>query len=165
MSVLLGLSWIPLLALGLAVLGVVGSLVPGVPGAPLSLAGVLLYWWHTGYTDPASLYLAGFVLLALAATAADLLGGALAAKAGGADTTTSVLAGVVAFALFFLAGPVGVLIGVAATVFTVEFYRGGDRRASARAALYTTGGMFASAAVQVAFTLSMLVGLLGVMFT
>lgn len=164
MSVAFGLDWVTLGALALALGGVVGSLAPGLPGAPLSLAGVLLYWWHAGYAEPGTLALAGFVLLAVVATLADLFGGAVAARAGGADARTSLLAGGVGFALFFLAGPLGVLVGVAGTVFAVELYRGGDTKASARAAAATTVGMLASAAVQVVVTLTMLVGLLFVVF-
>lgn len=160
MSLLLGLEPLGVLAVLIAALGVVGSVVPGVPGAAVSLAGVLVYWWQTGYVEPSVPALAGFVLLAVAATAADLVGGAAAAKAGGAATSTSVLAGLVGFALFFVAGPLGVLVGVAGTVFAVEYRRGGDGAGSARAALYTTVGMLASVAVQFVVTLAILVGLL-----
>lgn len=164
MSVAFGVDWVTLAAIAVALVGVVGSIIPGLPGAPLSLGGVLTYWWHSGYTEPGTLALAGFVLLAVLATAADLLGGAVAARAGGADLRTSLLAGGVGLVLFFVAGPFGVLLGVAGTVFGLEFYRGGGPRASARAAAYATVGMLGSVAVQFVVTVAILIGLLFVVF-
>lgn len=164
MSVAFGVDWVTLGALAVALAGIAGSVIPGLPGAPLSLAGVLTYWWHSGYTDPEPLALAGFVLLAVLATAADLLGGAVAARAGGADLRTSLLAGGVGFVLFFLAGPFGVVVGVAGTVFAVEFHNGGQPRASARAAAYTTVGMLGSVAIQAMITVAIFIGLLIVVF-
>ncbi|MFC6726642.1 hypothetical protein ACFQE1_20185, partial [Halobium palmae] len=41
-----------LVAFGLLLLGVVGSVVPGLPGALGSLAGVGLYWYASDFGDP-----------------------------------------------------------------------------------------------------------------
>ncbi len=78
-----------LAAVVLLVGGVVGSVVPLVPGAGLSLAGIYLYWWSSGYATPGPWVLAGFTLVGLAAVVTDQIGGALAAGAGGASTATS----------------------------------------------------------------------------
>lgn len=154
----LAANWALLVALALLVVGVVGSVVPAIPGAVLSLVGVLVYWWSTGFAEPGTLALAGFVAAGLFAVAADHLGGAVAARVGGASPWTSAAAGVVGFLLFFVAGPVGVLLGVAGTVFALEYYRHREARRGLETALYTTVGMLASTAVQVVVTLSMLVG-------
>lgn len=155
------------LELGLVVLafvllagGVVGSLVPQMPGAPLSLAGVYCYWYATG--EPGVWLLAGLTLVGVLTWVVDVAGGAIAARAGGASTTTAVLAGVVALVLFFLTGPLGIILGVAATVFAVEFYRQQDARKGLRAALVTTVGMLASSVVQAILTGSILLAMLGV---
>lgn len=146
-----------LVAIALAVLGVVGSATPLVPGAGLSLAGIFLYWWHTGYSDPGTVTLVALTLLGLATMAVDYLAGLLSAKAGGASWTTGIAAGIVGFALLFVAGPVGVVGGVAGTVFAVEYYRNGDREESFRTAVRTTVAMLGSTVVQVLFTATMLV--------
>jgi uncharacterized protein YqgC (DUF456 family) len=151
-------------ALALVVLGVVGSVAPLLPGALLSLAGVYLYWWGTGFAEPSAVVLAAFTVVAVAAAAADYFGGALAAGAGGASTRTMLAAGVVGAALFFVTGPVGVLVGVAGTVFAVEFHRNRDARQGARAAAYATLGMLGSVVVQLLVTLSMLAAFLVVAF-
>lgn len=154
-----------LVAVALAVLGVVGSVTPLVPGAGLSLAGIFLYWWHTGYSDPGTAVLVALTLLGLATMAVDYLAGLLSAKAGGASWTTGVVAGIVGLALLFVAGPVGVVGGVAGTVFALEYYRNGSREESFRTAVRTTVAMLGSTLVQVLFTATMLVAFLIVVWT
>lgn len=144
-------------AVALLVLGVVGSVVPAMPGAGLSLLGVYLYWWHTGFTSPGSFFIAAVTLVGVTAVAVEYLAGALSAKAGGASLWTSAVAALVGFALLFVVGPLGVIVGVVGTVYLVEFWRHEDARRSARAALYTTVGLLASSVVQVALTGSILV--------
>ncbi|WP_372909986.1 DUF456 domain-containing protein [Salinigranum sp.] len=155
------LAWV---ALALATLGVVGSLLPAVPGATLSLAGVLLYWWSTGYTDPSLVVLAGFALVALAAVLVDVAGSALAVRAGGASPLTAAVALVAGLVLGLVTGPVGFVVGVAGAAFAVELYRTGESEASTRAALYATAGVLGSAVVQVLLTLSLLAALVVVVF-
>ena len=149
-----------LLAFALLVAGVVGSLVPQLPGAPFSLAGVLVYWYATGMTEPGTLALVALSLVAVLTWVVDVAGGTIAAKVGGASTKTAILAGVVALVLFFVTGPLGIILGVAGTVFVVEFYRQQDAKSSARAALVTTAGMLASSVVQALLTGSILVTML-----
>lgn len=149
-----------LVALGLLLAGILGSLLPGLPGPALSLAGVLGYWWATGYTSPGTLALAGLVALAAVGLAADWFAAPLGAKAGGASTRTTAVAGVVGFALLFVLGPLGVVIGVAGTVFLLELRRSGDAEASLRAAGAATVAVLGSALAQLVVTGAMLVGFL-----
>jgi hypothetical protein len=155
------LAWV---ALALALLGVVGSVLPLLPGAALSLAGVYLYWWSTGYADPSAVVLVAFTLVGLGTMAVDLVAGAVAARVGGASATTTAAAALVGAVLLFVAGPVGVVLGVAGVVFVVEYHRSRDREASARTALFATVGVLGSAVVQVLLTGAMLVGLALVVF-
>jgi uncharacterized protein YqgC (DUF456 family) len=148
------------LAFVLLVGGVVSSLVPQVPGAPVSLAGVYVYWYATG--EPGAVLLVTLTLVGVLTWVVDFAGGAVAARVGGASTATAVLAGVVGLLLFFLTGPLGIVLGVALTVFIVEFYRQDDARKGAKAALVTTAGMLASGVVQAVLTGSILVAIVGV---
>ena len=163
MTEVLGLPLVPLVTFLLLLAGVVGSILPGLPGASFSLAGVLFYWWQSGFSQPGPLVLAVLVGFGLLALLADWFGGAAAAKAGGASTTTTIAAAVVGLLLLFVAGPLGVVVGIAGTVFVLEYRETGDVDASAQAALYTTAGMLASAAVQAMLTGAMLVGMLFVL--
>ena len=146
------------LAFVLLVAGVVGSLVPQVPGAPISLGGVYLYWFATG--DPGTVLLVTLTVVAVLTWLVDFLGGAVAARVGGASNATAVLAGVVGLVLFFVTGPIGIILGVALTVFIVELVRQRDARKGLKAALVTTAGMLASGVVQALLTGSILVTML-----
>ncbi|WP_323190147.1 DUF456 domain-containing protein [Halostella sp. PRR32] len=145
---------VAVLAVALLVLGVVGSVVPLVPGAVLSLSGVYVYWWATG--DPGTLALAAFTLIGFLVMIVDYFAGTISAKAGGASWLATALASVVGVGTLFFAGPLGALVGVAVTVFLVEAYRGKSRSAGAKAALYATVGMLGSTFMQVVLTTAML---------
>ncbi|WP_411966820.1 DUF456 domain-containing protein [Haloferax sp. YSSS75] len=146
------------LALVLLVVGVVGSVLPFLPGAVLSVIGVLLYWWSSGFSDPGLFGLFGLLAIGVVAIATDYGAGFIAARVGGASTRTALLAGVVGFVLLFVLGPLGMFLGVAGTVFVIEYLEHEDAEESGRRALYTTAGVLASSVVQVLLTLSMLVG-------
>lgn len=131
-----------------------------VPGALLSIAGILVYWHGTGYTRPGSLFLAAFIFTGLFAVATDYLSGVVAAKMGGASSKTSIAAGIVGLLMFFLLGPLGILIGVAGTVFLRELLRTDDARGSAKAAVYSSIGVLGSSVVQFVITVSLLAAFL-----
>lgn len=160
MTELLGLPLVPTVTLLLLLAGVVGSILPGLPGASFSILGVLFYWWQSGFSRPGTLVLVALLGLGLLALLADWFGGAAAAKAGGASTTTTIIAAVVGLLLLFVAGPLGVVLGIGGTVFILEYQENEDVDASLRAAAYTTVGMLASAAVQALLTGVMFVGML-----
>lgn len=154
-------AWI---ALALLVLGVVGTVAPLVPGALLSVAGVVLYWWSTGFSDPSLPVFVSLLLVGVATMVIDYAGGAMAAKAAGASTLTTGIAVVVGFVLLFVTGPVGFLVGIAVTVFVAEFARNQNAEQSGKAALYATVGVLASTAAQVLLTGAMLVAFVFVLF-
>lgn len=153
-----------ILAVALLVGGVVGTFVPLVPGGLLSLSGVYLYWWHSGFAAPGTATLAVLTLLGVLTMVAELFGGSIAARAGGASWTTTTIATVVAIALMIATGPLGLLVGLFGTVFAVEFVRGEDAGHSARSATYATAGVFASTAIQALLTLTILLGFLVAVF-
>ncbi|MDG5761099.1 DUF456 domain-containing protein [Natronococcus sp. A-GB1] len=152
------------LAIALLVGGVAGTVVPLVPGGLLSVSGVLLYWWGSGFTEPGPISL--LVLLSLGALTlfVEFFAGSIAARAGGASWTTTGAAAVVGIALMLLTGPIGLLVGLFGTVFVLEFVRGGDVDHSTRSAFYATVGILASTAAQVLLTASILLGFLVAVF-
>jgi uncharacterized protein YqgC (DUF456 family) len=149
-------------ALSLLVAGVAGAVLPLVPGGVLSLAGVLLYWTQTGAPGP--LLLAALAGLAVLAVVVDWLAGVLGARASGTDTVTAVVAGAVGFVLMLVAGPLGLLAGVAGTVLVAELRASGDVAGSLRRAAVSTVGVVASAAMQVLLTAAVLGAVLWVQF-
>jgi len=148
----------------LLIAGVVGSVTPQLPGAPFSIPGVLVYWWGSGFSDPGTAVLALLVVAGLVTWAVDWFGSVAGAKVGGASTKTASAAGLVGMVLFFATGlgPIGLVLGVAGTVFALEFYRQQDARASAKAAAVTTAAMLGSAVVQALLTGSILLAMVAV---
>jgi uncharacterized protein YqgC (DUF456 family) len=154
------MDWFFAAAVVLLLSGVVGSVVPVLPGAALSLVGIYLYWWHTGFVTPGVWAVAAFTAVGLAAMVADYFGGAIAAGAGGASLKTTALATVISVPLLFVAGPVGLMLGITGTVFAAEFYRTRSAGRGARAAAFAGVGVLGSAVVQFVVTLSLLIGFL-----
>lgn len=143
-------------SLALLILGVIGSVLPLLPGALSSLVGVYLYWWSTGFTAPGTVALFVLTVIGVSALVIDYFGGALAARFGGASLLTSTLAAIVGFVLLFVTGPLGLLLGMAATVFIVEYIRHRDARASLKATVSASVGLLTSAVAQLLLTVSML---------
>jgi len=144
-------------ALALLAAGVAGCVVPAVPGPPLSLAGVYVGWWGSGYSEPGTVLLGALTLFGVLAIAADLAADVVSARIGGASLTTSVVAGVVGVLAIVLVGPIGSLLGVVATVFVLEYRRHADAVRGAKTAGVVVLGMLGSTAIQVLLTGSMLV--------
>lgn len=147
---------VAVLAFALLIGGVAGSVVPVLPSGLLSLSGVVLYWWHTGFTEPGLLVGSGLVLLAVLLIAVDTLAGAISAKAGGAETKTVLIASLVGFVGLFVFGPIGFLLGTAGTVFVLELGENDDVEASARAAVVTLVGMLTSNVLQLVLSVGIL---------
>lgn len=155
---------IAVIAIALLVAGILGTLIPLVPGGLLSLSGVYLYWWQSSYTEPGTVALIVLTVLGVLTLLTEFFGSAIAAKAGGASWKTTAIAAVVAITLMLLTGPIGLLIGLFGTVFLLEFARNGDVGTSSRSAFYATVGILASTAVQVLLTTSIFLGFLIAVF-
>ncbi|MFC7136826.1 DUF456 domain-containing protein [Halobaculum litoreum] len=151
---------VTVLALALLVGAVVGSVVPLVPAGPLSVAGVLLYYFLAPASAPSLWvgWLVVFVVVGLLAFAIEHLGGPLASRAGGAETSTMVVAGLASLALFFVVGPLGIVIGTVAVVLAAELRAGKEPRRAVRAAAFTVAGLLASTVAQFVITGSILAG-------
>jgi len=143
-----------LVAFLLLVAGVVGSVLPLVPGGLLSTAGVGYYWWAGG--DIAPLATGLLVVLGLSTVAVDWVGGAVSARVGGASLPTTATAALAGVALAVVLGPLGLVAGVFAVVFALEVRRHGDAHRGVRTAAYATAGILVSTAMQVLLTATML---------
>ena len=155
---------IVVVAIALLVGGVVGTVMPLVPGGLFSLAGLGLYWWHSGFTEPGIIAVAVLALLGVLTLVVEFFGGSIAAKAGGASWGTTAAAAAVGIVLLLITGPIGLLVGLFGTVFLLEFARNGEFEASTRSAFYATIGVLASTATQVMLTGTILVGFLVAVF-
>lgn len=155
---------VTVVAIVLLVGGVLATLIPLVPGGGLSLTGLLLYWWQSGFDEPGTIALGVLVSLAVLTLVIELFGSPAATRASGGSWGTTAAAAVVGIVLMLITGPVGLLVGLFGTVFALEFARNGDLEHSARTALWSTVGTLASTAVQALLTISILVGFLVAVF-
>jgi uncharacterized protein YqgC (DUF456 family) len=147
---------ITLLVLALLAAGIVGSIIPMMPGALFSITGVLIYFF--GAEDPSIWFTAFGLLTSVFTLTVDWFAGSIAAKYGGASTKTSLAAGVTGLLGFiFLGGPVGLALAVSATVFIREYLIHGDEREGLQAAFYATIGVLGSAVIQAMLTGSILI--------
>lgn len=149
---------VALLALGLLVVAVIASVVPGVPAGAIALLAVYIEYFF-GMGDRMGLWLLfSFTVVGLLAILVDLFAGAITARAKGASQRTTVLAAAVGLVLLFVAGPIGVLVGMFGTVLWSELH---DDRSFEEAwdnAVWTTAGMLVSGVAVFLLVLSMLVG-------
>ncbi len=140
----------------LLALGILGSLQPGLPGPLLSIAGVMLYWWSTGYESPGAFLFIVIVSTGILAVVLDLLASYYGADKGGASKKTIHMALAASVILFLVTGPIGIIIGTAGVILLREIMLGNDFDDALNTALVTTLALLGSAAAKVILTLLML---------
>jgi uncharacterized protein len=135
--------------------GVVGVVLPGLPGIPLVLAGLVLGAWvdDFAYVGRGTLIVIG--LLALSATGVEFAASALGAKRAGAHRRAVIGAALGSAAGLFFALP-GIVIGpLVGAVLGELSTRGGLARAG-RVGLATWIGMLLGGAAKLALVISMI---------
>ena len=148
-----------LLIITLLIAGVIGSIVPMMPGALISLTGITVYSFLA--EDPNIIFIVLGTLTGVTALIFDWLAGSIAASYGGASQKTSIAAGIAGFFGFFLlGGPFGLLIAVGTVVFLREYLIHSNEKDSFKAAAYASIGVLGSAIVQTVLTASILLGFL-----
>ena len=143
------------LAVVLVLLGIAGTVLPALPGAPLVFAGLLLAAWADGFAKVGWLPLTVLGVLAVATYAVDLLATALGArrvKASGLAIAGAVVGSLVG--LFF--GFVGLLVGPFVGALLGEYVSTRDVRQAGKAGVGTWLGMVLGAATKLAIVFTML---------
>lgn len=110
------------------IIGLLGAILPLVPGPPLVWLGALYYGWRTGWEVVGWPSLTLLLILAIIGGTADLWMGYLGASKGGASgwaTLASLVGGIIGFVVFSLPG---MLIGSIAAIVLVEYTRHRDWR-------------------------------------
>lgn len=121
------------LALIVMLIGLIGIVVPMIPGTPLIFLAALIYGLVDRFQTVGWPTLVVLGLLALVATTADLWASSIGAKMGGASVWSMVvglLGGLVGFIAFSL---VGAIIGAIAGVLLTEIIRVKDWRKALKA--------------------------------
>lgn len=147
------LLWIAVAAM--VVLGLVGVVVPGLPGVPLVLAGLVAGAWIDDFHYVGRETLIWIALLALIATAADFAASALGAKRAGAHRRAVIGAVLGAIVGVFLGLP-GLLLGPFVGAVIGEFTARGDLARAGRVGVATWIGMLLGGATKLALVLAMI---------
>jgi len=141
------------MALILMLLGVAGTVLPGLPGPVLVFGGVLLAAWADDFTR---IGVGTLVLLGLLATAAhlvDLASGALGVRRAGASGRAALGAGLGALAGLFLGIP-GLVIGPFVGAVVAELTVRRDLGAAGRAGLAAWVGFVVGTAAKIALVVA-----------
>jgi uncharacterized protein YqgC (DUF456 family) len=146
------LLWI--LSIGLMVAGLVGAVMPVMPGAALVLAGTVLGAWTDGFQRVGGWTVGVLVALALLSWVLDYAAGVLGAKKVGASKQALIGAALGTVAGLFL-GFVGVLVMPFVGAAAGEYLARRDHRAAARVGVATGLGLVVAmiAKVVIAFVM------------
>ena len=143
------------LAVILVLIGLVGVVLPALPGTILIFAGLLLAAWADGFTRVGPWMLAVIGLIGAASYAVDFIAAALGAKHLGASKRAMVGAGLgTLLGLFF--GVVGVIIGPLLGAVIGELTQHRDWKRVGKAGLAAWIGFAIGTAVKVAIAFVML---------
>ena len=139
----------------LVAVGLVGTVAPAIPGAPLIFLGLALAAWAEGFQQVGVGTVMGLGAMALCAYAVDLLAGALGARKFGASRLALVGALVGTLVGLFFGIP-GVLLGPFLGAAAGELVARRDLLQAGRAGLGTWLGLVIGGAVKIAISFSMI---------
>ena len=147
---------IPILTGILMFAGILGTLLPFLPGCPLIFAGALLYAWHTGFTAVSWGSLLLLLMLTFLSEILDKAAIFLGAKKYGASRwgMIGVLLGGVAGLI--LGGPLGLIFGSILGAVTLEILRGRAMNGAFRAGFGVLIGILAGVLGKLLIALTMI---------
>ncbi len=145
-----------LLALVVMLLGLVGAVVPGLPGTPLIFAAALVHRLYFGDRGAAWWVILALGLLAAASMVVDFAATSLGARRFGATWRGIVGAGIGALLGLFLLPPFGLILGPWLGAVVGEVLGGREWKSAGKAGLGAVLGLLAGTAAKVAACLAMI---------
>lgn len=139
----------------LTLVGLAGTVLPGIPGTLLIFGVGLGYSWLTGFERIEGWVLWTLAGMALIAQVSDMLLGALTAKLAGASGRAVLGAAVGALVGIFVLGPLGLILGPVIGAFVVELVGGKDLFRSSRSGIAAGAGTLIGMALNVVLGLGM----------
>lgn len=137
-------------------IGLIGTIIPGIPGISLVFVGTLVYALITDFHTISPITITIFGIITLLAVLADYIGSAMGAKVGG-GSWWAVGGAVVGGALgVFVFGPIGLLIGAFIGGFTGALIEGQRHYKAFRVAVMTILGIIGAAMFQLALALALI---------
>lgn len=143
------------LAFLLVAIGILGTVLPAIPGVPLVFVGLVVAAWAEGFQYVGAGTLSVLGLMAIVAYGVDFAAGALGAKKFGASRLAVLGAVLGTLAGLFLGLP-GLILGPFVGGALGELYARRDLRQAGRAGLGAWLGLVVGGATKIALTFSML---------
>ncbi len=144
-----------ILAAALIVAGILGAVLPALPGIPLVFAGMLLAAWADHFQHVGWITLTILGILSAIALSIDFVAGALGAKRIGASKRALLGAAVGTFAGLFLGLP-GLLLGPFIGAVVGEFIAGSNLNKAATVGVGTWLGLLFGTLLKLALCFTML---------
>lgn len=144
-----------LLAAALIIIGVLGTVLPALPGTPLVFGGMLIAAWTDQFQHVGGWTLTVLGILTVLAVAIDFIAGMLGAKRVGASRLAVVGAAVGTIVGIFFGIP-GLLIGPFAGALIGELFAGGTMRRATEVGVGAWIGFLIGSVLKLALTFMML---------
>ncbi len=145
-----------IISAGLILIGLLGTVLPVLPGIPLAFVGMLLAAWVGDFTKISLITVIVLGLLTAASVAVDFFASLIGAKRAGASKLAMLggaLGGLIGFLVLNI---VGLIIGPFIGVVAVEMFRGKSAREAGKIGLGTWIGMAVGMALKVGLAFTML---------
>jgi uncharacterized protein YqgC (DUF456 family) len=135
--------------------GLVGSIVPWLPGPLFVLAGAVLWAFATSFETLGWGRLAILTALAALSAVLDFVAGALGARSYGASRW-GIVGAIVGAVVGLFMGPLGLILGGVAGAITGELLRGADLAGSVRSGVGTLVGLLVGLVADLVISLTMI---------
>ncbi len=140
----------------LILIGMLGTVLPVVPGIPLAFAGMLLAAWAGDFKEISLVTVIVLGILTAASVAVDFFASLIGAKRAGASKLAMLGGALGGLIGFFILNIVGLIIGPFIGVVAVEMFRGKTAREAGKIGLGTWIGMAIGMALKVGLAFTML---------
>ncbi len=144
-----------ILAILLVLSGLAGLVIPGLPGPPLLLAGLVVAAWAEDFVYVGGGTIAVLTILAVLAYAVDFIASALGAKRFGAGRR-AVIGAVIGLLIGLFFGLPGILLGPFLGALIGELTAGRDLESAGRAGVGAWLGLVVGAVAKFAIAFSMI---------
>lgn len=150
------LQYVYILSAVLILIGMLGTVLPVLPGIPIAFAGMWLAAWAGDYQEISVFVVILLGALTFLSITVDILASALGAKRAGASTMAIIGAGIGSLiGLLFFSLP-GLIIGPFIGVMAVETAKGKTVREASKIGFATWIGMAVGVALKVGLAFAML---------
>lgn len=138
-------------------LGGLGSVLPVLPGQPLSFAGLWLFAWWTHYETVTPTVLVIFAILTAITMIVDFIAPALGARGYKASRAGAMGSMIGAFLGIFIFGPIGIIVGPFVGGFLGELLNAKDYKQAGHVALGSLIGFIIGSLFKLAVIMGMFV--------